>query len=136
MTRRDARELAFVMVFEREFTAKTIAEIFDDAVEAREIERDPFSLRLAESADEHLKQVDEMIAAHSHNWKKEKISKVALAILRCAIAEMFFLDGGTPVSVAINEAVELAKKFGGDDEYAFVNGVLGSIAKTVGEHHV
>lgn len=133
MTRRQARELAFVLLFEREFSEKTISEIYDDAVEARAVEHDPFSLRLAESAVDYLVEIDSMIAAHSHNWKKEKISKVSLTVMRAAVAEMTHMDGETPVSVIINEAVELAKKYGGDEDYVFVNGVLGAIAKELNE---
>ena len=132
MTRREARELAFILLFEREFCEKEMADIYEDAIEAREIERNDFSVGLAESAVEHLSEIDEIIDTHSHKWNRARISKVALAVLRCAIAEMRFMTE-TPVSVVINEAVELAKKYGGDEDYTFVNGLLGGVARTQGE---
>ena len=61
-------------------------------------------------------------------WSKERISRVALAIMRLAVYEMLYVDD-IPVSVSINEAVELAKKYGGDEDSSFVNGVLGGISR-------
>lgn len=132
MTRREARELAFALLFEREFCEKDIADIYADAVEAREVEHNAFSASLTEYAATHLEEIDEVINSHSHKWNCTRISKVTLAILRCAIAEMKYMPE-TPVSVVINEAVELAKKYGGDDDYTFVNGLLGGVARTAGE---
>ena len=132
MTRREARELAFVLLFEREFCEKDIADIYADAVEAREVEHNEFSASLAEYATLHLEEIDGMIDTHSHKWNRARISKVALTVLRCAIAEMQHMPE-TPVSVVINEAVELAKKYGGDDDYTFVNGLLGGVARAAGE---
>ena len=132
MTRREARELAFILLFEREFCEKDMADIYEDAIEAREIERNDFSERLAEEAVAHLEEIDGMIDTHSHKWNRDRISKVALTVLRCAVAEMQYLPE-TPVSVVINEAVELAKKYGGDEDYTFVNGLLGGVARTQGE---
>lgn len=72
----------------------------------------------------HLPEIDEMLTGYlSAGWKMERVSKVDLSILRLAIYEIRF-DDAIPVKVAINEAVELAKRFGGDDSYKFVNGVL------------
>ncbi len=131
MTRREARELAFVLLFEREFCEKDMADIYEDAIEAREIEQNDFSLCLAQLAVEHLEEIDQLIDTHSHKWNRARMSKVALTILRCAIAEMRYMPE-TPVSVVINEAVELAKKYGGDEDYTFVNGLLGGVARTEG----
>ena len=65
-------------------------------------------------------------------WKISRISKVLFAIMRVAVFEMLFVDD-VPVSVSINEAVELSKKYSMPDDSAFVNGVLGSIAKSIDE---
>ena len=73
-----------------------------------------------------LPQIDEMISAHSKNWKIDRIAKAELAILRLAVYEAKY-DESVPVGVAINEAVELAKEYGEDNGAAFVNGVLGQI---------
>ena len=69
-----------------------------------------------------------MISANAHNWSRERLSRVALSILRLAIYEMQYVDD-IPVSVSINEAVELAKCYGGDADASFINGVLGGIAR-------
>jgi N utilization substance protein B len=63
----------------------------------------------------------------AENWKIERIAKVDLAILRLSIGEIMYMD--IPVSVSINEAVELAKKFGTDDSAKFINGVLGKVSR-------
>ncbi len=131
MTRREARELAFILLFEREFCEKDIADIYEDAVEARAVEHHEFSAALAEYTAAHLDEIDSVIDAYSHKWNRTRISKVALTVLRCAIAEMRHMPE-TPVSVVINEADELAKKYGGDDDYTFVNGLLGGVARTAG----
>lgn len=128
MTRRESRELAFVLMFERSFGETPVADILDASVEARDVEADVFARELACGAEEYILQIDQQIAEHSHNWSKERISRVAMAVMRVAVYEMLYMDS-IPVSVSINEAVELAKKYGGDDDPSFVNGVLGGIAR-------
>ena len=75
----------------------------------------------------HLKEIDAAIDRYSVNWKISRLPGVDLAILRLALAEMYYLDD-IPVSVSINEAVELAKKYSTEQSSRFVNGVLGSAA--------
>ena len=128
MTRREARELAFILLFEKTFTEDSIPEILDKARDARGVEADAFAERLANGAAERLAELDEMIEPGLHNWSKERITRVALTVLRLAVYEMKFEDE-TPVSVAINEAVEIAKKFGGAEDAPFINGVLGGLAR-------
>ena len=128
MTRREARELAFILLFERSFSGETIAEILENAGEARDITGDAFALSLAEGAVEHTEEINEIISANAHNWSRERLSRVALAILRLAIYEMKWVED-IPVSVSINEAVELAKLYGGDTDASVINGVLGGIAR-------
>ncbi len=128
MTRREARNLAFVLLFEKSFTGEPVRDILLNAGEARDVEGDAFALSLAEGAEEHLEEIDELVSRHSHKWTKGRISRVALAIMRLAIYEMRFIED-IPVSVSINEAVELAKKYGGDEDAAFINGVLGGVSR-------
>jgi N utilization substance protein B len=73
-------------------------------------------------------EIDKLLNEAAEGWKTSRMSKVDLAILRLAVYEMNY-DDDVPVGVAINEAVEIAKKYGGDDSGAFINGVLGKIAK-------
>lgn len=132
MARRKSRELAFILLFERCFDETDMQEIIDRAIEARDIEPDEFAIRLAKGADEYHLESDKLIEEHSHRWSKSRLSKVTLSVLRLALFEMLYVDE-TPVSVAINEAVELAKAYGAEDESAFVNGILGSVARKNGE---
>ena len=76
--------------------------------------------------------IDEFISGLSKTRAFGRISKVSLSILRLAICEIRYFEK-VPVGVSINEAVELAKKYGSEDEYAFVNGLLGSFAKEEGK---
>lgn len=78
--------------------------------------------------EEKLPEVDGKIEELCVGWKKERIGKVELTIIRLAVYEALF-DDDVPVNVAINEAVELAKKYGGDDSPSFVNGILGKLVK-------
>ena len=73
-----------------------------------------------------LPDIDGQIEANSKGWKLDRIAKAELAILRLAVFEAKY-DDTIPVGVAVNEAVELAKAYGGDNAPAFVNGILGKI---------
>lgn len=75
---------------------------------------------------EHIEEIDKLINERTEGWTTNRMGKVDLAIIRLAIYEILF-DDNVPVSVAINEAVELAKKFGTDESSSFVNGVLSRI---------
>jgi N utilization substance protein B len=77
---------------------------------------------------EHLEEIDRILTGASDNWKLERISRVELAILRLAVAELIYV-AEIPDSVSINEAVELAKKFGSEDSGKFVNGILGNVVR-------
>ena len=97
-----------------------------------ELEVDPPSLefagQLVASVRERLAEIDDVIQSASRNWRLERMSRVDRNILRLAAAELrHFLD--VPVKVAINEAVELAKRFGAAESAAFVNGILDRIAQ-------
>jgi len=128
MTRHKSRELAFILLFEYAFSQDSVADIVYRAVEAREVETDDFALSLAEGACAHLEEIDTLIETYALRWSKNRISRVALAVMRIAVYEMLYGED-VPVSVAINEAVELAKRYGGDEDPAFINGVLGGIAR-------
>jgi N utilization substance protein B len=76
----------------------------------------------------NLEQIDSTIESGSDNWKINRIDQVDLAILRLAIAEVLFINE-IPDSASINEAVELAKKYGGSNSSKFINGILGKISR-------
>ncbi len=76
----------------------------------------------------HINEIDDLISRLAKNWKITRISKVDLSILRLSIGEIRYLDD-IPLSASINEAVELAKKYGSEDSGKFINGILGKIVK-------
>ena len=128
MTRREEREQAFILVFQQLINRNTIEEIIDAAEESAEVRIAEFAERLASGVEENNAVVDDKIEKNIRGWSMTRLSKVSFALLRVAIYEMMFVDS-IPVSVSINEAVDLAKKYGGADDAPFINGVLGSVAK-------
>ena len=132
MTRKEAREQAFIMVFEKEFNSEyTLDEIIEAAKDAELFEADSFAVDLASKTLEDMDKLNELISANlKGGWKLSRISKVSLAILRLAVCEMInFSD--IPVSVSINEAVDLAKTYAADEDFSFVNGLLESVSRNL-----
>jgi transcription antitermination factor NusB len=129
MTRREAREQALCIIFERMFNDETIKEILSLAKDAREFEPDAFAVQLAHGVCDHIDELDAGIEKYSIGWSKGRLSKVVYSILRMALYEIDYIPG-IPVSVTINEAVDLAKKYGGDGDSAFVNGLLGTFVRS------
>lgn len=129
MNRRQEREQAFIIVFEKEFNPElNVDEIFEAAIEAEVVENTKFTKTLISTVADKCEIIDNKIQEVSIGWDKNRISKVVLAILRLAICEIMFLED-VPISVSINEAVELSKKFAGEKDTTFVNGILGTVAK-------
>jgi N utilization substance protein B len=127
--RHRGRELALRALFELEGTQKDAREVLryhaEDTGAAADVEE--FASELTLGVLGELQRVDDAIDAASSNWRLEEIGKVERAVLRLATYELLF-DLDTPVSVAIDEAVELAKTYAGEEAGRFVNGVLGRIA--------
>lgn len=129
ISRYKMREQAFFLCFESLFSDADIDEIADNAGDARDEFLSDYAISCAKGVREKKDLIDEKIAANlKAGWKISRISKVSLALLRVAVYEMLFMDD-IPVSVSINEAVELSKKYTVEDDTAFINGVLGAIAK-------
>lgn len=131
MNRRDQREQAFILIFERTVNQNTIAEIIKNAGESRDLVLSDFAEKIATGAQEKEAVIDEKIERNIHGWKINRLSRVSFALLRLAIYEMMY-EQEIPVSVSINEVVDLAKKYGGNEDAPFINGVLGSVAKELG----
>ena len=130
MTRKESREQAFIIIFEKEFNSEySLDEIVDAAKDADLFEVDAFAENLARKTLESMDKLDEIISSNlKGGWRIGRISKVSLAILRLAICEMTeFPD--VPVSVSINEAVELAKKYATDQDSRFINGLLATVGR-------
>lgn len=132
MSRRSARKNAFFLLFQMDFSEaaefEQVKEIFFAEKEEPVEEADKaFILSEVEGVHEHMAEIDGLIEQSAKGWDLSRMNKVDLAILRLAVYEMKY--GETPVGVAINEAVELAKKFSSDEAPAFINGVLGKAAQ-------
>lgn len=128
MTRHDAREQALSLIFQLAFTEEPVAELAEAAEFCGEEKLDEYAVRAARLVQEHFLEIDQTINRHSPKWRVTRLPKVTAAILRLAVCEITYLDE-IPTGVAINEAVELAKKFAGDEDPAYVNGVLGGFAR-------
>ena len=131
MTRREEREHIFKLLFLIEFYGKEELEqqeqlYAEELAGAKEKDRSYIQEKY-ERIKEKLPQIDELLGSVSKGWRTERMGKVELTLLRLAVYEMKY-DEDVPVKVAINEAVELAKKFGGDESPAFVNGILAKLA--------
>lgn len=127
MTRSQSRENAFLILFEQQFD-QPLEEILELAKEVNDMEISEFSLQLVNGVNDNIDETDACFEQHLKKWKKSRLSKTALSILRLATYEMIFEDD-IPQSVSINEAVELAKKYSSEEEAALINGVLGSISR-------
>lgn len=129
VTRREAREQAFALVFEMIFNDAPVAELIQGAQLCRDLAIDPYAVKAASLVREHREELDGVIDRFSSKWKVNRLPKVTVSILRLAVCEMTYIEG-IPVGAVINEAVELAKKYGGDEDPAYVNGVLGGYARS------
>ena len=128
MNRKNARENAFILIFEKIFRDDSVEDIIKDAIEARNFEYDDYVEKVFVGVFENLEEIDEQISANLKSWKISRISKVSLAILRLAVFEMLYMED-IPQGVSIYEAVELAKKYSTQDDASFINGVLGALSK-------
>ena len=142
MTRSLIREHVFRLLFRIEFNSPEdmpgqIRLYFEDSIEDDDLtsvgvdisDEDAAYIRAKyEGIQEHLSEIDDKIAGASKGWNINRIGKVELTVMRLAVYEMLY-DDDIPVGVAIDEAVELAKRFGQESSGSFVNGILAAIAK-------
>ena len=126
MTRREAREALFTLIYEAPFYKENeVSEIFEREAGERDL-GDPYISEGLSGTFANIEEIDKLISENSIGWKLERLSKVSHAILRLGCYEMMYTD--IPVRIAINEAVELAKKYDHDQAPSFINGILNSIA--------
>lgn len=135
MKRREAREQAFALIFARSINHEKTEEIVTAANEAEDVPIDDFAEATASGVEKNETLLDEKIEAFIRGWTIHRISKVSLSILRLAVYEILFIKD-IPTSVSINEAVNLAKKYGTAEDAPFVNGVLGSFARKLETENV
>ena len=134
MSRRKVRDMAFKYIYAMSYGKKdtqnvidSILESYEEEITMLEGEDKEFFDFLTTGVEQNLEEIDKSILSKLKNWTISRIFKIDLAVLRLAIYEVLYTE--VPYKVAINEAVELAKKYGNDESYTFVNGVLREIAK-------
>lgn len=131
MTRRQLRENVFKMLFRVEFhDDKELPEqliLFEDEVEPISEDEKIYMTNKYKDIYAHIEELDAAINEASKGWKTTRMGKVDLTLIRLAVYEIRF-EEEIPVKVSINEAIELAKKYGTDDSPAFVNGILAKFA--------
>lgn len=129
--RREVREAAFLLSFEKLFRQDDLLDdIFEAALEINEILVNEEVESVVKAIFERQEELDEIIAKYSDKRAVSRIPKINLAVLRLAIYEALY-DEKVPVNVAISEAVSLTQKYALEPDIAFVNGVLGSFAKSL-----
>ncbi len=124
------REQAFILTFEKLFNEDvTIDELIDFASECENLTVSEKAKLAAKGIERNIEEIDGIIEKNLRSWKKTRLSKVALAVLRLGVYELT-LSKPAPVGVIISEAVNICKKYGTDDDKSFVNGVLGSVSRS------
>lgn len=123
MRRSDQRRDAIFACYQMDVTSRDLEVLLADA--------QPFTRQLAEGVIEHLEELDAAIATHAEGWELDRIAPLERNIMRVALYEMRYSED-VPDEVAIDEAVEIAKKYSGTDAPGFVNGILGAAAREAG----
>ncbi len=126
MSRRSSRASALRLIFEIPFREDETPEQILEIYKASGENCDEYAETLFLGVTAKLAELDEAISEHLQSWTFDRLSKINVGILRLSSYEILF--GDIPASIAINEAVELAKKYGDDKSPAFINGVLGKLA--------
>lgn len=145
MTRTAAREIAIQICYASQLSGTPAGEVIDSLFDPEyyatlseeneiflgkpEEKQIAYIRALTENVEQHLDELNGYIETYSRGWKLDRISKVAAMILRCAMAEILYIDT-VPISVTVNEAVELAKGYEEPETVSFINGILGSFVRT------
>lgn len=137
MSRSAAREVAMMILYSSLVGGTdTPEQVCDKADDVRALDQADISYanQIVEGVLANAEKIDASISEYAVGWSLERISRVDLSILRVALYEMGWRDD-VPTGAAINEAVELSKKYGGEKSFAFINGILGSVARKQEEEH-
>ena len=133
MTRKEAREQAFLLLFESVSRQDDSAQdIMDTAVSERDFATNDYVKEVFFGVNEHLAEIEQMMEECLVGWNKNRISITSMAILRLGAFELLYKED-IPALVTINECVELSKKFDDEKTYTFVNGVLNALAEKCGK---
>jgi N utilization substance protein B len=130
MSRKASRELAMKLLYQYEFQNENKQELLSSTINLEELndnDRD-YIQNIFQGVLSEAESIDSIIDENAKGWKLSRMSKVDIAILRLAVYELKFSED-VPCNVAINEAIELAKKYSAKESGAFINGILGKVAK-------
>ena len=140
-SRRIARERALQALYQLELSgtappAEALEQAWvastEDGAPKEDDDSHQFALSLVEGVRQELVQVDALIEKHSHNWRLDRMSRIDRNVLRLGVYELHY-RAEIPKKVTLNEAVELGKKFGGEQSSAFINGLLDKVAGALGK---
>lgn len=129
LSRRNIRESAFLIIYERSFGNYELDELFELARESENIQINDDVIKTVRGVFEHLEELDNIISQFSEKRSLERIPKVNLSILRLAIYEAKYSEN-VPVNVAISEAVAIAEKYAFETDAKFINGALGAFSRS------
>ncbi|MCH3951049.1 MAG: transcription antitermination factor NusB [Acidaminococcus sp.] len=135
MSRREARTVALKSLFSLDFSSDAVpGEVVKELLEDEDCplkgsHDKAYTLKLVEGTRKNLEAIDAELNTLSKDWAVDRMSGVDRNLMRMAAFEMYYSDEKIPPAVAINEAVEIAKVYGGDESPAFVNGMLGTLVK-------
>jgi len=134
--RRKARILALEIIYQKEITESSLEEIIENrqCTGTQEMPSE-FALKLIEGVLEHQEEIDKLIADYADNWAIDRMPSLDRNIIRISLYEIMH-EKEIPISVSINEAVEMAKIYGTEDSGKFVNGVLGKISSELSDSNV
>ncbi len=134
MKRQKSRELAMELLFSMALSKNSYEETIETFIENYEMNLNQIDLEyirtIVKAVSENISKIDEILTEALVNWKIERISKVNLSILRLATGEILYSDD-VPGTVAINEAVELTRRYSDEKSTSFINGVLDKVLKTL-----
>lgn len=129
MTRREAREQAFMVLFEKIFNSDdTVTEIIKKAEDNDLIKLNGFAKEVLSKYEPNADEIDALIDEKSKGWQLSRLPKVSLAVMRLAVTEIKYCDD-IPDSVAVSEAIDIAKKYGTPEDASYINGVLGAVIR-------
>lgn len=134
-TRRQARELALQVLFQQEFVAEINAaqalKNFKEAFEAPE-EVWMYATKILDGIRDKKAEIDSLIEKNSAHWRMPRMALVDRNLLRIGVYEIAFSDGEVPPKAALNEAIEISKKYGTTDSSSFINGILDQVLRAQG----
>lgn len=128
--KRIGREQALAIAFEKTFNNASTEEIIEAAQLSRDFEITPYAIELLEGMEKNIEKIDSLIDTNTKKWTRDRMSRISISLLRLSVYEILS-EGGIPIAVSINEAVELAKEYASPEDASFINGVLGAIARSL-----